>query len=111
VHLRLHSRWVEATSLAFISPALATLLDLPALDLEHLGGIAQAAEAALLRQGESENTLRSDRSTLRTERRGLHCAAASRSPCPSRSLLSSSSSSITLSDWTPTAGWSANCHR
>lgn len=46
-------------------PALATLGDLPALDPAHLGGMAQAAEAALLRQGESENTLRSYRSALR----------------------------------------------
>lgn len=35
------------------------------LDPEHLGSMASAAEAALLRQGESENTLRSYRSALR----------------------------------------------
>jgi len=44
---------------------LATALDLPRLNLAQLGGMAEAAEAALLRQGESENTLRSYRSALR----------------------------------------------
>jgi len=39
--------------------------DFPRLDPERLGGMAQSAEAALLRQGESENTLRSYRSALR----------------------------------------------
>lgn len=38
---------------------------LPRLDPTRLGEMAQAAEAALLRQGESENTLRSYRSALR----------------------------------------------
>jgi integrase len=38
---------------------------LPALDPEQLGSMAQEAEQALLRQGESENTLRSYRSALR----------------------------------------------
>jgi integrase len=42
-----------------------SLTDLPPLDPGHLGEMAQAAEAALLRQGESENTLRSYRSALR----------------------------------------------
>jgi len=37
----------------------------PALDPARLGDMAGAAEAALLRQGESENTLRSYRSALR----------------------------------------------
>src|SRR3982751_6661214 len=36
-----------------------------ALDPTQLGSMAQEAEAALLRQGESENTLRSYRSALR----------------------------------------------
>jgi integrase len=45
--------------------AVPELADLPPLDPAHLGGMAQAAEAALLRQGESENTLRSYRSALR----------------------------------------------
>lgn len=40
-------------------------LNLPRLDPEKLGDMAQAAETALLRQGESENTLRSYRSALR----------------------------------------------
>lgn len=39
--------------------------ELPALDPTSVGGMAHAAEAALLRQGESENTLRSYRSALR----------------------------------------------
>lgn len=39
--------------------------DLPVLDPTSVGDMAQAAEAALLRQGESENTLRSYRSALR----------------------------------------------
>jgi len=38
---------------------------LPKLDPQKLGDLAEAAEAALLRQGESENTLRSYRSALR----------------------------------------------
>jgi integrase len=38
---------------------------LPALDPRQLGSMAQEAEHALLRQGESENTLRSYRSALR----------------------------------------------
>jgi len=42
-----------------------TLRDLPPLDPAHLGEMAQQAESALLRQGESENTLRSYRSALR----------------------------------------------
>lgn len=46
------------------TPALAAP-DLPPLDPAHLGEMAQAAEAALLRQGESANTLRSYRSALR----------------------------------------------
>lgn len=46
-------------------PVSAAVGDLPPLDPAHLGGMAQAAEAALLRQGESENTLRSYRSALR----------------------------------------------
>ena len=45
-----------------VAPALA---ELPPLDPAHLGHMAEAAEAALLRQGESENTLRSYRSALR----------------------------------------------
>ena len=39
--------------------------DLPALDPTLVGNMAQTAETALLRQGESENTLRSYRSALR----------------------------------------------
>jgi hypothetical protein len=42
-----------------------TLSGLPPLDPAHLGEMAQQAESALLRQGESENTLRSYRSALR----------------------------------------------
>lgn len=38
---------------------------LPRLDPANLGDLAQAAEAALLRQGESDNTMRSYRSALR----------------------------------------------
>jgi len=45
--------------------ALPVLSDLPLLDPERLGPMAAAAEAALLRAGESENTLRSYRSALR----------------------------------------------
>lgn len=41
------------------------LRGLAALDPDRLGSMASAAEAALLRQGESENTLRSYRSALR----------------------------------------------
>lgn len=41
------------------------LAQLPKLDPQNLGDMAEAAEAALLRQGESENTLRSYRSALR----------------------------------------------
>ncbi|MGM9488096.1 tyrosine-type recombinase/integrase [Ideonella sp. YS5] len=47
------------------STAQPALAELPPLDPAHLGDMAQAAEAALLRQGESENTLRSYRSALR----------------------------------------------
>ena len=43
----------------------AALTGLATLDPERLGSMAGAAEAALLRQGESENTLRSYRSALR----------------------------------------------
>jgi integrase len=39
--------------------------ELPSLDPSVVGDMAQAAEAALLRQGESDNTLRSYRSALR----------------------------------------------
>ena len=46
-------------------PASAAIADLPALDPDRLGPMAADAEAALLRQGESENTLRSYRSALR----------------------------------------------
>jgi len=46
-----------------LSPAAAH--GLATLDPEHLGSMASAAEATLLRQGESENTLRSYRSALR----------------------------------------------
>jgi integrase len=46
-------------------PPSAALKGLIALDPERLGSMASAAEAALLRQGESENTLRSYRSALR----------------------------------------------
>jgi integrase len=46
-------------------PLPATVRDLPPLDPEHLGPMAEHAESALLRQGESENTLRSYRSALR----------------------------------------------
>jgi integrase len=45
--------------------ALPALAQLPALDPAALGSMAQEAEAALLRQGESQNTLRSYRSALR----------------------------------------------
>ena len=46
--------------------ALETALDaLPALDPNALGSMAAEAEQALLRQGESENTLRSYRTALR----------------------------------------------
>jgi integrase len=45
-----------------VPPALA---DAPRLDPANLGDLAQAAEAALLRQGESANTLRSYRTALR----------------------------------------------
>lgn len=44
---------------------LALTSPLPALDPEQLGSMAQEAEQALLRQGESANTLRSYRSALR----------------------------------------------
>lgn len=43
----------------------AALLKLPPLNPEQLGPMGAQAEAALLRQGESENTLRSYRSALR----------------------------------------------
>lgn len=49
-------------------PAVAAapaLVNLPALDPSTLGPMAEAAEAALLLQGESANTLRSYRSALR----------------------------------------------
>lgn len=47
-------------------PALVgAVAELPPLDPAHLGSMAASAEAALLRQGESENTLRSYRSALR----------------------------------------------
>jgi len=46
-------------------PQSAALQGLVALDPERLGSMASAAEAALLHQGESENTLRSYRSALR----------------------------------------------
>lgn len=45
--------------------APAALQGLPPLDPDRLGSMASAAEAALLRQGESANTLRSYRSALR----------------------------------------------
>lgn len=44
---------------------LGMVEDLPSLDPMLVGDMAQAAETALLRQGESENTLRSYRSALR----------------------------------------------
>lgn len=50
---------LPAVVLAPLAPSL------PRLDPARLGEMAQAAEAALLRQGESENTLRSYRSALR----------------------------------------------
>lgn len=60
---------IKSSEITFFSsiplPALTALGDLPPLDPGHLGGMAQAAESALLRQGESENTLRSYRSALR----------------------------------------------
>ena len=46
-------------------PAPGALADLPPLDPAHLGAMAAEAEAALLRQGESDNTLRSYRTALR----------------------------------------------
>ena len=54
----------ETTLATMVLPASA-LAGLAALDPERLGSMASAAEAALLRQGESENTLRSYRSALR----------------------------------------------
>lgn len=51
--------------LATLIPVPTTLHGLPPLDPTHLGPMAASAEAALLRQGESENTLRSYRSALR----------------------------------------------
>lgn len=54
----------EARLATVVLPASA-LEGLAALDPERLGSMASAAEAALLRQGESENTLRSYRSALR----------------------------------------------
>ena len=49
-----------------VTPALpAAVRHLPALDPARLGPMAAKAEATLLRQGESENTLRSYRSALR----------------------------------------------
>ena len=45
--------------------AAVALKELPTLDPAHLGPMASSAEAALLRQGESENTLRSYHSALR----------------------------------------------
>lgn len=44
---------------------VSAVTELPPLDPAHLGPMAANAEAALLRQGESENTLRSYRSALR----------------------------------------------
>lgn len=51
-----------ALPVVVLAPVLARL---PKLDPQNLGDLAEAAEAALLRQGESENTLRSYRSALR----------------------------------------------
>lgn len=45
--------------------ALPAVHSLPALDPRQLGSMAREAEQSLLRQGESENTLRSYRSALR----------------------------------------------
>lgn len=45
--------------------AQSELADLPRLDPASLGDLAQAVEAAMLRQGESANTLRSYRTALR----------------------------------------------
>lgn len=53
------------TALAPYIHAPAPALETPALDPNELGSMAQAAEAALLHEGESENTLRSYRSALR----------------------------------------------
>lgn len=53
---------VSALPAVVVAPLAA---DLPRLDPAHLGPMAESAEAALLRQGESENTLRSYRSALR----------------------------------------------
>lgn len=52
-------------SLASVILPPSMLDGLARLDPEQLGSMASAAEAALLRQGESENTLRSYRSALR----------------------------------------------
>lgn len=53
------------TELIAVNVDLTHASPLPALDPEQLGSMAQEAERALLRQGESENTLRSYRSALR----------------------------------------------
>lgn len=55
----------ESPLSSLAQPALAAVTDAPALDPAQLGDLAQAAEAALLREGESANTLRSYRTALR----------------------------------------------
>jgi integrase len=55
----------QSSSLLPVVLVPAVAAELPPLDPAHLGAMAEAAEAALLRQGESENTLRSYRSALR----------------------------------------------
>jgi integrase len=53
---------VSALPAVVVAPLAA---ELPRLDPAHLGSMAESAEAALLRQGESENTRLSYRSALR----------------------------------------------
>lgn len=55
----------NSTDLIAVDVDLTLVSPLPALDPEQLGSLAQEAEQALLRQGESNNTLRSYRSALR----------------------------------------------
>lgn len=54
-----------ASKLVLLPVAVSASQSLPRLDPAQLGPMAAGAEAALLRQGESENTLRSYRSALR----------------------------------------------
>lgn len=60
-----HNKQSLALGAALPAGLPAALRDLPPLDPEQLGPMGAQAEAALLRQGESENTLRSYRSALR----------------------------------------------